>query len=310
MDAIRTLGRRALDEFLLTQRLEDARHMDVAVLRRRVRGHRMVGALVRAARAAAADGNGVAMVSLYREAIAQCRAFSEVREPDAESARLDVGPETDAWRSYLLGDPLSDADTTRALDLAEESIASLDLFASAIVDESLRRAPRDTPRRVAGLRATRIAVLAVAVLVAGVLEVRHLRAPKNVARGAAASASSIYPGTTPTVGVTNGDVESGFAVHTQVEESAWVRVDLGALKPIRRVVIYPRGDGFERELVPVVFEVAEVDGAFTAVDTHTTPFSQKEPWRITLSGKPLRFLRVRHAGRGYVALAEIEAFER
>jgi F5/8 type C domain len=136
---------------------------------------------------------------------------------------------------------------------------------------------------------------------------RALHGP-NIARGALASSSSQYPGTPSPAGLTNGTIESTFAMHTQKEANPWARVDLTSVRAVREIRVVPRGDGYLNELIPLTVEVSSDGETFAPVQTRTTTFTQRDPW-VVPTNVDARFIRVRMiTSSGYIALAEIEAY--
>jgi len=68
----------------------------------------------------------------------------------------------------------------------------------------------------------------------------------NLARGAEASASSVYRGAGPERAVdgnTDGDFQAGSVFHSATEDSPWLEIDLGAERAIDEIRLWNRTDG-------------------------------------------------------------------
>ncbi|NOU26697.1 MAG: discoidin domain-containing protein [Polyangiaceae bacterium] len=137
----------------------------------------------------------------------------------------------------------------------------------------------------------------------------RLRHGPNVLRGAAVTASSRFPGTPDPSGLTNGDVESRFAGHTTKEKDSWFLIDLGQARHLAEVRVFPRGDGYLNDSVPVVMETSADGVTFAQVGSRADVYTQAAPWTVR-SGMDARFIRIRMPGLGYLALSEVEGYAR
>src|SRR5260370_26476660 len=91
---------------------------------------------------------------------------------------------------------------------------------------------------------------------AGLNEVRAVLEDRDplAARGKPATASSQYPGTPSATGATNGQIESSYGAHTNVEREPWIQVDLEKPYAVSEVRVYKRGDAYMDEGQPLVLE--------------------------------------------------------
>ncbi len=137
--------------------------------------------------------------------------------------------------------------------------------------------------------------------------IRAMSRPQNFARNAFVTSSSQFPGTPPPSAVVNGDIEGKFGVHTQIQDGAWVLLDLGEVHSMKEIRIYNRGDEYAREVPPLVLETSLDGKQYDVVDRRDTLFGQADPWVIRKPQKA-RYVRVSKPGRGYIALAEIEIY--
>ena len=247
----------------------------------------------------------------------------------SHEAAFDISdPESDAWNAFrvisgregatlppralepalavLAGQTIVDLDETRdgeVGDVVERLLPLLDWFQRRIELRSILDVRAARWRRhlfVAGL------FLSLAVGTAAFVSV-----PKNVALRRPTTMSSTHPSSTaPEGGVVDGITDESYGAHTTAEETPWIMVDLVTPRRLKKVKIYNRGDGWFDTCLPLTLEVSEDAQRFTEVEVRTTVFSQADPWQARLNGKAVRFVRVRGKSGGYVALSEIEAYER
>ncbi|MEI7894054.1 MAG: discoidin domain-containing protein [Myxococcales bacterium] len=167
------------------------------------------------------------------------------------------------------------------------------------------------PEQIRRTRFIRRLVAALVVLALLGLAVRALLAPKNLARGARVTVSTLHPACPDPGAVANGKLETTYGAHTDRSDSAWVQLDLGSSKRVERVVVFNRGDGWFDDGLPFVLEVGETPDAWTRVSDRSAHFAQGDPWETRGIGKSARYVRVRSARPGgYVALSEIEVYAR
>lgn len=256
--------------------------------------------------------SAVATCTLYREALlhlAAAYASDRSGEVPAGSIRstgraalkdyLEAGAKPDA---IDLGN--EDWPETPEPQLAQESQHLGDLFAELLAQME--------PRSLGIIRVTRALRLSAVAL--GALYILYLLGARlwrgeNLALRAQASASSQLEGTIDARGVINGKVENTFGVHTQKEADPWVRLDFGAERTIKQVIVYPRGDGYANESLPLILESSSDGQVFSAIATRRDPFTQQTPW-VVKSSISARYLRIHRNSFGYISLSEIEAYAR
>jgi hypothetical protein len=268
-----------------------------------------------------------AAITLGREAVVllvRAHVVATTEVDDAALARLDVAGELsrllepaasvpDDWRRVL--PILADHDpfTGDRLTPAEQNelARSLNRIAAWL------RARLDT-RSTVEIRVSRIARLVALPVLAIFILVKAL-SPANLAFHKPVSQSSRWPGAADSSVLVDGN-RSGMNgpgskdadyVHTAREPSPWVMVDLGAAHVVSLVRVYNRNDMRFDEGLPFILELSADGRAFEAVATRTTHFGSTvfdAPWRVDLTGRRARFVRVR--GTSYVALSELEVYGR
>ncbi|CAN5591127.1 hypothetical protein BH09MYX1_BH09MYX1_38520 [soil metagenome] len=191
-----------------------------------------------------------------------------------------------------------------ALDrIAPESLASLrddidDLHAwlDGEVDER-------TLAQLSLTRALRLVALALAVALVARIGLGVLLTPPNRALHKPVVASSRFPDTPDPSGLTDGD-RTSLGVHTTVEPTAWVTVDLGLTYNVRKIRIRNRTDCCVDEALPLIVEASVANDPSPFVAQRDTHF---DVWEIDVGGRPASTIKVK-AGKspGYVALAELE----
>jgi hypothetical protein len=280
---------------------------------------------IRLARDPSLEGDPAVAASLYAQALGLLLAARRCEKGTrAPGDPLDVAQEWTVAESVaaplqalstsdkeLLGRICTSMDGARfdRMDIGEATVACQRL-ADLCFDLRGQVEPR-SPRTIRALGILRLVTLAIAIGFVAALAIKKIRAPKNIARGMSATASSRYPDTPAADGITNGDIEARFGVHTTKEANAWVQVDLASPRTIARAVIIHRGDGYTDEGLPHVLE-ASIDGkTFAPLARTTTGYSQSNPWVATFAPTQARYVRLRSDNTtGYVAIAELEVYER
>jgi hypothetical protein len=158
-------------------------------------------------------------------------------------------------------------------------------------------------------RGLRLAICAGVVLFVLWRSVATLFAPTNIALHKKVTISARFPLSVAPIdnsGLVNGELEPDYGIHTAVG-AAWVMIDLGAVHPIREIVVHNRQDGAYDEGMPFFLELS-VDGThFTELARRTEHFSASDPWIAPGQGRPARYLRIR--SDHYVTLTEVEVHE-
>jgi hypothetical protein len=164
-------------------------------------------------------------------------------------------------------------------------------------------------RSLANIRGTRWGRIATLVLIAGYVAVAAigvvLRTP-NVALHKPVIPSSVWY--TPTAGqdIVDGQAGTSFGIHTQMEESPNVVIDLQDTFRIEQVKVRNRVDGWFDDCLPLVVELS-VDGkSYTAIGRRDDHFDADPPWIVEAHREPARYVRVRVARKSYLALSEVE----
>ncbi len=300
-------------EFFLQREAEARAGSRTPEVQRFLRAATRAGARrARVADAHAGPGDAVVALDLYYEAallLALAQRADVDGEVPADTSRAGAQPILDTWLAGHGGTVLAPEPWG---DLLHEPPADLEAR-NARLSEACRELVRSVDLRsrfaVRVTRYARFAALVVVLLYAVSPLIDRLRRGANVAQGAVVTASSHFPGTPDPSGVVNGTVEPQFGGHTTKEVDAWIRVDLGSARDLAEVRVFPRGDGYADESLPVVLETSNDGVAFVVVSTRREPYSQRAPW-IIRAPMHSRYVRVRMPGMGYVALSEIEAYQR
>jgi F5/8 type C domain len=286
------------------------------------RCHRGAQARMRGARDLL-HGEPLAALALYREAaVLLIAALGQASGAENVVVRTS---HSEAWRDFDgFSRPATHAELPEDLARARPVLESDDpLSPDALPPEELTAVSEAAARTVAWLASTveprnqheirvtrgfRIAGVAVFVLFVLYEIGMGLFAPKNLALGKLAMASSRYPSSPPPSAINNGDIESAYGYQTQFETNPWIQIDLGALYPVHEVRVFNRGDGWFNEVLPIKLQVSEDAMTYTDVEERTEPFTRDTPWIAKLDGKPVRFVRVTQERQGHIALTEIEVY--
>jgi hypothetical protein len=245
--------------------------------------------------------NGIAL-DLYREAVTQlCTCLALVRGQGPLGAEdVEKHLESDVERVAFVLPRTADAEGRQVRDAEVQAVRTVALRLYGQVDARSVRA-------IQGTRIGRLLALAIVILWMLAPLVGKIARGRNLARGAVVTMSAQFPGTPNPNALTNGEIESAFGAHTARQAEPWIRVDLGSPLALTQVRVFPRGDGFLQEGIPLVFEVSTDGQSYTTVATRSTEFSQSDPWIVRESMR-VRYIRLRMPGSGYVALSELEAY--
>lgn len=267
----------------------------------------------------------VAAIPLYREGmVALAGAAVAAIEGDVKPA--DVADFDAAWSAlervwprlgveasldrFTAGRDLLRA--TRAIDApvtdASDALAELDVL-SKTIERAIE--PR-TLRALRARRALRIGAVATTVVVGLAWAVPPLFAPTNVARGKPVKLSSSYPDSlAPADGtwIDNGKIERVYGAQTGVEDNPFIQIDLEKETPIKRVVVYNRGDGWFTDCLPLELALGDDESKLHAVAHRDHVFTQFRPW-VVEPNETARFLRLTKRGHSSCALSEVEVYSR
>ncbi|HEX7603472.1 MAG TPA: discoidin domain-containing protein [Polyangiaceae bacterium] len=261
-------------------------------------------------------GSPVAFV-LYRDALRLLARASLLDEtPDAEITDeaalaavprfLEAVPEETRTPLTQALELLGQQDPLAFDHIPDTEVADKRLAVEDLLRWMLKRVEARTPRRLKierGARWVGAALLALWLLRALFL---LIFAPPNLALNKSVTASSHYPGTPDPSALVDG-VAQKIGVHTTVEPTPWVEIDLGGVHNVRTIRVKNRTDGFFDEGLPLVVEVAESDDAFVQVGERTTHY---DTWDLDVGGKPVSKIKFRVPHHGYIALGEVEVYGR
>jgi hypothetical protein len=270
------------------------------------------------------DRNVAVAFVLYREAVALLiGAVVAAREGAPPIADLRIGPGFDQIAALVAAErlpapppELAEARLTLSAEetLAFDRVATEELLSKRPAVERTIRWLADLvePRTLGEIRASRVFRLVIVggvALVALAWLVFRLTRPVNVALHKPVTISERHPQSTAPIdnsGLTNGDIESSYGVHTNHSAAgfAWVVVDLQSSYRIGAVRIYNRNDGYLSDGQPYSLEFSEDGTSYTPVDRRVEPFSSWSPWVYKANGAHARYIRISSAN--YVALTEVE----
>jgi hypothetical protein len=154
-------------------------------------------------------------------------------------------------------------------------------------------------------RWARWAALAVVVAYAALVVLRATVLPKNIALNKPVHPSSRKVSPPDGKELVDGDVGTSFGVHTNVEDSPNVVIDLQDKFWIDSVKVHNRVDGWFDDCLPLVVELS-VDG--TKWDEIGRRGDHFDAWVVSGRGKPANFVRVRVDRKSYLALSEVEVY--
>ncbi|HEX7599344.1 MAG TPA: discoidin domain-containing protein [Polyangia bacterium] len=157
-------------------------------------------------------------------------------------------------------------------------------------------------------RWARITLAALALTVALGFAARWIDAKfskPNLALGRPVRTSSQYPGAgeNPAL-LVDGDRENlGF--HTNADGQQWVVIDLGAIRPFDKVVVYNRAEGQHKRAVPLRLEVSDDDKKYTLLRERKETFAVWTAKGLHTKG---RYIRLQNTPPNYFHLSEVEIY--
>jgi hypothetical protein len=167
------------------------------------------------------------------------------------------------------------------------------------------------PRTLANVRGTRGGRLAaIGVLFAYVVfrVVANTFFPTNVALNKPVTPSSYKHNPPDGHELVDGQPISSFGIHTNIEDSPRVTIDLLRPYTITSVKVYNRGDGWFDDSLPLVVELSADGQNYYPIGRRETHFDQDPPWVIDAQKHRARYVRLRVDRRSYLALSEVEVF--
>jgi hypothetical protein len=283
--------------------------------------HRAGKARWRAARDLSDGGQHVAALFLYQQAATLFVWAARRAQPGSEPRELESVSEAFAALDELGLELPAGSEPVRDLlrqtqPLAFEQIPTGDLAtvcasADQLVSFLGRTVEPRSVRAVKIRRALHLGAIVLGFLLAITALVVWLTRPKNIARGKPVSSSGLNPDSTaPDDGLVDGDTRGSYGIHTSKGPNPWVAIDLGKTHSIGRIEIFNRGDGWLDDGLPMVLEVSEDGSTYTEIAVRKKRFTHTAPWVERLGGKPARWVRVRGRTGSYVALSEIEVYEK
>jgi len=159
---------------------------------------------------------------------------------------------------------------------------------------------------VVGTRWGRLAALVVAATYLAFATLHAKLGPRNIALGKKVHASSLSGGDGHEL--VDGELAAVPGIRTNTDDSPSAVIDLGKTYRVDRVSVYNRVDGWFDDCLPLVVELS-VDGArYKEIARRDEHFGADPPWTVSGQQNVARYVRVRLARRGYLALSEVEVF--
>lgn len=256
-----------------------------------------------------------AALVLYRDALRLLARASLVDDsPDAEISDeaaleavprfLQTAPEASRGALAEAFALLRQSEPLAFDDIPEASIATRRIGVEELLRWLTGRVEARTERRILNVRGLRWAGAALVVFFVLRALISAVFSPPNVALHKVVTASSHYPGTPDPSALVDG-VSDKLGVHTTVEATPWVLIDLGGTYTVRSIRVRNRPDGFFDEGLPLIVETADTDGVFTVAGERTVHY---DAWDVDVGGKPVAKVRLRVPHHGYIALAEVEVY--
>jgi hypothetical protein len=162
-----------------------------------------------------------------------------------------------------------------------------------------------SPEQIRAVRFVRVLV-ATSLVGYGVIAVAT---PRNRAFGHPVKSSSAAFGTAP-AGAVDGDDTAPFGFHSELEESPWLRIDLGGAYRVTKVRVSGRGDCCFDQSIPLALEASSDGTTFHKIAERTEPFGQIDPWVLTGVEFDARYVRLKTQRRSVLVLSEVEVFGR
>ncbi len=132
--------------------------------------------------------------------------------------------------------------------------------------------------------------------------------PQDIALGKPVHPSSQKQAPPDGQTIVDGSTGTSVGVHTNVEDSPSVTIDLEAPYWLSTLKVYNRMDGWFDDCLPLVAEVSLDGKAYDEIARRETHFGTSPPWVIDAGGRPGRYVRLRVARKSYLALSEVEVF--
>jgi hypothetical protein len=236
------------------------------------------------------------------EALAQRELTIPELPPDPARPRAQPSDDARVRAALAAPDPLyfdglSDED-------AERARWALDRAATLL----RRRVEARSLASVRGTRWGRMAAIGVVLLYAVVAFMRAKVLPQNIALNKPVHPSSLRHNPPDGHELVDGDVGASYGLHTNMEDSPNVVIDLEGDYWLQTVKVHNRVDGWFDECLPLVLEVSKDGKTYDEVARRDTHFDANPPWVINVGGRPARYVRIRVAKHSYLALSEVEVY--
>jgi hypothetical protein len=168
------------------------------------------------------------------------------------------------------------------------------------------------PRSLTNVRATRwgrLAALVVCVAYVAIARIHSAAWPRNVALDKPVHASSIRGGRSPDGReLVDGEIGTSWGAATNTDDSPNFVIDLVDTFRIRSIKVYNRVDAAFDDCLPLVLELSTDGANFVEVARRAQHFGADPPWTVPGGDRLARYVRLRVARRGYLALSEVEVF--
>ncbi|MGD0528347.1 MAG: discoidin domain-containing protein [Polyangiaceae bacterium] len=187
---------------------------------------------------------------------------------------------------------------------AERARWALDRAASLV----RQRVEARSLTNVRGVRWGRFAALLLVIGYVAFMVTRALVFPKNIALGKPVHPSSRKHNPPDGKELVDGEIGTSFGIHTNVEDSPNVVIDLQGRYWIDSVKVYNRVDGWFDDSLPLVVELSQDGNKWDEIGRREEHFDASPPWVVNGRGKPAEFVRVRVARKSYLAISEVEVY--
>jgi hypothetical protein len=132
-----------------------------------------------------------------------------------------------------------------------------------------------------------------------------LFARTNIARHSVVTTTSAEPKVRANPrALVDGD-RKNLGFHTRKGRGEAVTIDLEAIQPIQTVEIFNRYDCCRNRAVPLRLEVSADGITYETVARRTDSFGS---WKVPLSARPARFLRLTNESNNFFHLSEVEVY--
>jgi hypothetical protein len=161
---------------------------------------------------------------------------------------------------------------------------------------------------VRGTRWGRSAAVLVIVLWAAVAFARAKLLPKDIALGKPVHASSLAENPPSGAELVDGETGASFGVKTREEDNPYVVIDLEGIYWIDSIKVHNRVEGWFDDCLPLVVELSRDGIKWDEIARRDRHFDANPPWVVEGGGRGARYVRLRVARHGYLALSEVEVY--